>query len=115
MRGGPQRLGRVHQVSVVLEIDGEAAVFTISNCRTHCSGSAIAYADRSRLPDVMIVLLETPKLLRPSSHTVAPGNQGPVLVFDLRPKFGGDTRSADGALVPSIGCQSAIMFVVFLM
>src|SRR5262249_39129028 len=73
----------------------------VSQRRTYRSRIAVADTDGSRLPDVVIVLVEIPESPCPAAHPVAARNQGPVSVLDLRPKLGRNARRADWAVVPT--------------
>ena len=51
---------------------------------------------------MVVILLEVPKPVRPTGHSVAAGDQGPVFVFDLLPDFRGYARGAYGGFIPAV-------------
>ena len=62
---GPEDAGSVHQVSIVLDVDGEAAVLAVSEGRAEGRWGAVADARASRSADGPVVPVEIPKALRP--------------------------------------------------
>src|SRR5229473_6279147 len=115
MGGRPQDARLIHQVTIALEIKGYATMLAVCERRAYRRRSAVTDANRSGLPDVLIILLEIPKLLRPATHSVATGYQGPIFVFDLRPQFGSDAGRAERASIPPIGRPQTILVFRALM
>ena len=56
MRGGPQHAGRVVQIAVALDVDGQPAVLAIGERRAHGGRRAVADAVGAVPADVLIVL-----------------------------------------------------------
>ena len=102
MRGGPQHAGRVVQIAVGLDVDGQAAMLAIRQRRAHRGRCAVAHAARALPADVLIMLVELPQAVRPIADEALPGNQRPVFVLDQRPQLGGQARQADGAGIPAV-------------
>ena len=70
MRRRPQCRWQKHKVTVVLQVNGQAPVLAVRQCRTNRRGIAITDAYRAGLTDVMIVLVKVPELPCPVAHTV---------------------------------------------
>ena len=60
VRSRPQHTGRVIQVAIVLNVDGQAAIFLVRECSADGSRRAVADAVRSLCSDKLVVLREIP-------------------------------------------------------
>ena len=56
MRGGPQHAGRVVEIAVGLDVDGQAAVLAVRQRRAHRGRRAIADAGGALRADVLVML-----------------------------------------------------------
>ena len=60
VRGGPQHAGRVVQIAVALNVDGQPAVLAVGERGADRGGRAVADAVRAMPADVLIVLGRNP-------------------------------------------------------
>src|SRR5207249_990623 len=96
---------RIHGVAVVLDIDAEPLVrFTMRERGAHRRGQTVTDAGATGSADELMMLAEGPETMRPVGEAGVARHERPVFVLDLLPDFGRETRRADRARVPRIGC-----------
>src|SRR5262249_1477727 len=82
MRGGPENPWSKHQVAIILNANGEAAVLAICKCSANRGRCAISHAIAALGTDIVVMLVEVPESLRPTADELAIGNERPVLILN---------------------------------
>ena len=108
MRRGPQHSGRVVQIAVALNIDGQASMLFVGESRAYRGGRLIADTCAALRSDVMVGLAEVPQARGPGTDEAVVRYQRPIFILDLRPDLGGEACGGDRAGVPGDGGQFAI-------
>ena len=110
MRRGPEDARRVHHVAIGLDGDREAPVLLVGERGADRGRRAVADAAAARVTEPLIPLVEIPEPPRPVRLVVAviARDERPVVVPDLRPHFGAESRNAHRARIPGIGRADAI-------
>src|SRR6058998_1208267 len=70
----------------------------------HRGGQTVTDAGATGSTDELMMLVEGPQTMRPVGEAGIARHERPVFVLDLLPDFGRETRRADRARIPRIGC-----------
>src|SRR6267142_4371618 len=104
MRGSPQHTRREVEIAISLDIDGEPAVLLVGQGSANGCWRVVADTARALAADVLVVLIEVPELVGPTTNEALPADERPVFILDQRPQLSCETGKTDGAGIPTEAC-----------